>query len=148
MANLMRWHPVREMATFQDRMDRLFEDFWGREEGESTSLGAWAPLSDLREDEKEFVATVELPGVSDEDVQVQVINNLLQVSGERKFEHEDKRERYHRIERSYGQFQRSWQLPTSVDSSKVTAECRDGVLTVRLPKSEAAQPKQIEVQGS
>ena len=112
MANLVRWDPLREMAVFQDRFNRLFDDFFGREEQDVTSLGAWTPLSDLREDADEFVATVELPGVRPEDVKVEVVNNRLQVSGERKFEHEDKRERYHRIERAYGRFQRSWQLPS------------------------------------
>jgi HSP20 family protein len=148
MPSLVRWDPFREMAVLQDRVNRLFEDFFGREEKGGLVATGWSPLADLREEPDEFVATVELPGVPRENIQVEVMNNLLTVCGERKFEHEDRRDRYHRIERAYGRFHRSWQLPSTVDSDKVTAEYQDGVLTVHLPKSEAARPKQIEVKAS
>lgn len=144
MASLVRWDPFREISILQDRMNRLFEDFFGREEKGVVGT-VWSPLADLREETDEFVATVELPGMLREDIHVEVENNLLTVSGERRFEHEDKRDRYHRIERAYGRFHRSWQLPSTVDSEKVSAEYRDGVLTVHLPKSEAAKPRRIEV---
>ena len=108
-------------------------------------LTQWSPAVDIIEDEKEFVVKAELPDVKKEDVRVTVENGALNISGERKLEKEEKNKRYHRLERSYGAFTRSFSLPEGADPSKVHAEFRDGVLQVHLKKSESAKPKQIEV---
>ncbi|HIE52262.1 MAG TPA: Hsp20/alpha crystallin family protein [Armatimonadetes bacterium] len=148
MRSLVRWDPFRELATFRERMNRLFDEVFGGEPAVEAPARVWSPAVDVREDENELVVTAELPGMKREDIKVELVHNRLVIQGERKFEHEDKRENYHRIERSYGRFYRSFDLPASVNPEAVTAEYRDGVLTVHLPKAEEAKPKQIEVKGT
>ena len=109
------------------------------------TTSAWAPLVDITEDDKEYLIKVELPEIKKEDVKVTVENGTLTISGERKFEKEEKDKKYHRVERAYGSFVRSFVLPEGTDGSKVSAEFRDGVLKLHLPKSEQAKPKSIEV---
>jgi HSP20 family protein len=141
---LTRFDPFRDLAILQDRMNRLFTDYGAREEG---ALSAWAPAVDIFENEKkELVLKVELPDVKREDVAVTVENNTLSLSGERKFDGEVKKEHYHRIERAYGSFSRSFSLPTTVDTTKIAAEFKNGVLTVRLPFREEAKPRSINVE--
>jgi HSP20 family protein len=134
------WDPFRELNEFSERLGSLM----GRH-GDSTPRGQWMPAVDIIEDEKEFCVKVELPEVRKEDVHVTVENGVLTVHGERKSEKEEKKKRYHRVERSYGSFTRSFGLPEGADAGKVRAEFKDGLLQVHLPKSEAAKPKQIEV---
>ena len=105
----------------------------------------WAPLVDISEDDKEYCIRTELPGVKKEEVKVTVENGVLSISGERKYEKEEKNRKYHRIERAYGNFLRSFSLPDDADGSKVSAEFKDGVLNVHLAKDEKAKPKAIEV---
>jgi HSP20 family protein len=133
------------------RMNRLFEEtlgpvaFTGEE---NLSLGVWAPPCDIYETDDQIVIKAELPGLRREDIKISIENNVLTISGERKLEEEAKRENYHRIERSYGRFMRSFMLPTTVDTGKVSAEFKDGVLSVALPKREEAKPKAIEVEAA
>jgi len=112
---------------------------------ETMTVSQWMPLVDITENDKEYLIKVELPEVKKDDVKVTVENGVLTISGERKFEREDKDKKYHRIERSYGSFTRSFSVPDDAEDSKVSAEFKDGVLTVHLAKSEKARPKSIEV---
>ena len=108
-------------------------------------FGSWAPAVDIIEDDKEFLVKADLPEVKREDLHINVENGMLVIHGERKFEREDKKKRYHRTERSFGSFTRSFSLPEGADSTKIRAEFKDGLLQVHIPKSETAKPKQIEV---
>jgi HSP20 family protein len=141
---LTRFDPFRDIAVLQDRMNRLFSDYGAREEG---VLSTWVPAVDIYENEKkELVLKAELPDVRREDVSVTVENNTLTLSGERKFDGEVKKEHYHRIERAYGSFSRSFSLPTTVDTVRIAAEFKNGVLTIRLPFREEAKPRSINVE--
>lgn len=142
-----RWDPFRDLLSLQEKMNRLFEDSMSHskrpEEGIFSS--SWTPAVDVFETEVEVVMKAELPGMSKEDISVEVKDNVLILRGERKFEKDVKEENYHRIERAYGKFQRAFSLPFEVEREKIEAHYRDGVLKVILPKSEATKPKQIEV---
>ena len=145
---LTRWEPLREMEEFQNRLSTLFGRPMRRSNGhgrEDITLADWTPVADITEDEKEYLIKAELPEMKKEEVKVTVENAVLTISGERKFEKEEKKKKYHRIERGYGTFVRSFTLPDDADASKVKAEFKNGLLTVHLPKSEKAKPKQIEV---
>jgi HSP20 family protein len=133
--------PFRELIDLQRSINRLF----GEVSGEDVSLKAWAPAVDIFEDENAFLVKCELPEVSKEDVKVSLNDNVLSISGERRMEHEDRRDGYHRVERSYGQFYRSFTLPPNVDVDGINAEFKDGVLRLTLPKKEEAKPRQIAV---
>jgi len=145
---LTRWEPLREMEDFQNRLSTLFGRPQRRTNGhgrEEITLADWMPLADVTEDEKEYLIKAELPEVKKDDVKVAVENGVLTISGERQFEKEQKNKKYHRVERAYGSFVRSFTLPEGADADKVNAEFKDGVLKVHLPKSEEVKPKQIEV---
>jgi HSP20 family protein len=151
MNALTRWDPFKEMEDMQSRMARLFGLAPARVTNgnkESMTVAEWAPLVDIIEDEKEWVVKTDLPEVKKEDVKVTVENGVLTITGERKLEKEEKDTKYHRVERSYGSFFRSFTLPDAADSPKVSAEFKEGVLKVHLPKSERAKPKAIEVKLS
>jgi HSP20 family protein len=139
---LVRWDPVRELAGMEvDRLNRMFADWYG----ESFNRG-WMPPVDIFETEQhEFVIKAELPDMKREDINLTFENNVLTLRGERKFENEAKRDNFHRVERSYGSFSRSFTLPNAVDPSRISAAYKDGVLTIRLPQREDAKPKQISV---
>ena len=146
MNTLLKWNPLNELSEVQNRLSTLF----GRPTSRSNSDGAlgfadWAPLVDVTEDEKEFLIKAELPEVNKEDVKVLIENGILRISGERRFEKEEQGKTYHRIERSYGSFERSFTLPESSTPEAMTAEYKDGLLTLHVPKSEEAAPKSIEV---
>lgn len=147
MSALTRWDPFKEMDDLQKRLTSIFglspqRPVNGKEE---MTVAQWLPLVDITEDEKQYLIMAELPEVKKEDVKVTVESGVLTISGERKFEKEEKDKKYHRIERSYGSFTRSFIVPDDADDSKVSAEFRDGLLTVHLAKSEKARPKSIEV---
>jgi len=142
-----RWDPIREIEEMEKRLSTWFGRPLRRREGEEEALtvAEWAPLVDITEDEKEYVIKAELPEMKKDEVKVSVEDDVLSISGERKREKEEKGKKYHRVERSYGCFERSFTLPDDADGTKVNAEYKDGVLKVHLPKSEKAKPKAIEV---
>jgi HSP20 family protein len=129
-------------------MNRLFDDVArGGGHGEPTSTTAWSPAVDILETENEIRVKAEVPGVAREDIELNIENNVLTLKGERKFERESKEENYHRIERSYGTFSRSFSIPSSVDATGIKADYKEGVLTITLPKTQKAKPKQISIDG-
>lgn len=140
---LVRWQP-RAVADLRSEIDSLFDRFWGdRSEDDAFSLAAWHPSADLEEADGAYVITADLPGLKREDIKVNLANHVLTISGERKSEHKDEDNR--RTERQYGSFRRSFTLPSAVDGDNISASYKDGVLTVRLPKSEDAKAKEITV---
>lgn len=148
MNALTRWNPLKEMEELENRLSSFFGRAPARRqngEQETMTVAEWSPLVDITEDDKEYLIKAELPEVKKEDVKVTVENGVLTVTGERKFEKEEKGKKYHRVERAYGNFVRSFTLPDDADANKVNAEFKDGVLKVRVTKSESAKPKQIEV---
>jgi HSP20 family protein len=146
MTVLTRWDPFRELQSLQGRMSRLFEEqYGGGREDTLMSSGAFVPPVDIYEDQHGIQLKLEVPGIEEKDLNINVENNLLTVSGERKFEQEQKEENFHRIERRYGSFSRSFTLPNTVDTEKITADYRNGLLNIRLVKREEAKPKQIKV---
>ena len=149
------WNPFKEMNDLHGRLNALIGRAFGRmpvrgeaDTDEAIALSAWAPLVDITEDDKAYVIKAELPEVKKEDLKVSVEDSVLTLSGERKLEKEEKGRRYHRVERAYGSFTRSFTVPDDADASKVRADFKDGVLHVRLEKSEKARPRTIEVQVS
>jgi HSP20 family protein len=144
---LVRWtDPFREFAQLQDRINRAFSDAYGRQDDGLLTSGAWAPPVDIYQNgEHEVVLKAELPDMTREDIDITVDNGTLTIRGEKKFSSEVKEESFHRIERRYGTFSRSFSLPQTVDTGKVGAEYKNGVLTVRLPLREEAKPRQIKV---
>ena len=146
---LVRWAPFHNIGTIQDRMNRIFDEaLSGQRAGSEEDWGlggSWAPAVDIFEHEGNIVLKAELPGVDPKDVDIRVENNVLSLRGERKFENEVKREDYHRVERAYGSFSRSFTLPSVVDTEKIKADYKDGVLKVTLPQKEEAKPKQISI---
>lgn len=146
-----KWNPFKEMELLQNRLASLFDPTIERmplateKGGRLPATGEWMPSVDIVEDDKEYTLKVELPEVRKEDVSVTLENGVLILRGERKFEKEEKNKRYHRIERSYGSFARSFVMPDDVDEAKVNAEFKDGLLKVHVAKSEKAKPKAIDV---
>jgi HSP20 family protein len=150
MSAIVRWNPLREMEDIQRRMTSLFDGGMLRRSNltndqENITVPEWAPLVDIAEDEKEYLIKVELPEVQKEDVKVTLENGTLTISGERKAEKEEKSRKFHRVERYYGRFERSFTVPDGANTENVKAEFKDGVLRVHLAKSEKSRPKQIEV---
>jgi len=144
---LIRWDPWKDLIALQERMNRLLEESFGRlRREEGLVSGAWTPAVDIYETENSLVVTAEIPGVSEKDIDVRIENNQLVIKGERKFEKETKEENYHRIERVYGNFYRSFSLPNTVDPDKVKAEYKNGVLKIVLGKKEEVKPKQIKIE--
>jgi HSP20 family protein len=150
MNALTHWDPFKEMNELNKRLNSLFTLSPSRQSDgkEAMTVAEWLPLVDITEDDKQYLIKAELPEVKKEEVKVTVENGVLTLSGERKFEKEEKDKKYHRIERAYGSFTRSFTVPDDADDSKVSAEFKDGVLTVRLAKDEKARPKSIEVKVS
>lgn len=146
--NLMAGDAFREMFDLQRRINQLFDNRSATTANEGVALSAWTPAVDIYEDENAFLIKVELPEVSREDVKVNLHDNTLSISGERRFENEEKRDGYHRVERSYGQFYRSFTLPPNINAEAIDAQFKDGVLRLTLPKKEEAKPKQITVNVS
>lgn len=149
MNALNRWNPFKETEDLQNRVARLFglaPVRAGNGGQEAMTVTEWAPAVDIVEDDKEWLVKADLPEVKKEDVKVTVEDGVLTLTGERKFEKEEKNRKYHRVERAYGSFLRSFMLPDGADAAKVTAEFKDGVLKVHLPKSVSAKPKAVEVQ--
>jgi HSP20 family protein len=146
---LVRWEPVRELTSIQNEMNRLFNTFFDTPtpgNGGANALRRWIPAMDLVETDEHFVLKADLPGLTEADVNLEVEDNVLTVSGERKAEHEDKREGYMRVERSFGSFRRSLTLPEGIDPEAVQASFDNGVLEVRIPKPEERKPRKVAIQ--
>jgi HSP20 family protein len=143
---LTRWSPVRGLAAVEvDRLQRMFDLAFG---DEPLSRGAWVPAVDIVENaDKDLVVKAELPEMKREDIKVTFENSVLTIEGERTFEKDARGEQYHRMERGFGTFRRSFTLPAAIDAAKVVAEYADGVLTVTLPRREESRPRQIQING-
>jgi HSP20 family protein len=148
MNTLTRWNQLRQLEALQHGLGNLFNRApvqWPEGQEEQIAVPEWAPLVDISEDDKEYLIKAELPEVKREDVKVTAEEGTLTITGERKFEKEEKGKKYHRVERSYGNFVRNFSFPDDACPTKVSAEFKDGVLTVHLAKTEKAKPQQIEV---
>jgi HSP20 family protein len=144
---LIRWEPARELNSLQSEMNRLFNTFFDTPSGSVANSGArrWLPPMDLVETDDHFVLRADLPGLSEGDVNVELEDNVLTVSGERKAEHESRKEGYYRIERASGGFQRSLTLPEGVNGDAIEASFDKGVLEVRIPKPEERKPRKVAI---
>jgi HSP20 family protein len=144
--NLVTWDPYRELGALQDRVSRIFGGPVTRgERDEEMNLGAWIPPVDIVEEKDRILLTAELPGFKDNDIQIQMEGGVLTLRGERKSEAEKEGRTFHRMERSYGQFVRSFTLPNNVDRENVKASFANGLLEIELPKREEAKPRQIKI---
>ncbi len=143
---IIRWDPFRDLMTLREKMNRLFEDA-GAGPGQERELisSSWNPAVDIYESENQLVLTAEIPGVDEKDVEIKIEDNTLTIKGERKFEKETKEENYHRIERSYGSFYRSFTLPNYIDQDKIHAEHENGVLKITMPKKAELKPKKVKI---
>ena len=143
---LVRWEPVRELNTIQGEINRLFNSFFDTPVNAGEGAGRrWLPAMDLVEADDHYVLRADLPGLGEDDVKIEVEDNILTVSGERKAEHEQRGEGYHRLERSYGAFSRALTLPDGVDPEAVQASFDRGVLEVRIPKPEERKPRRVAI---
>lgn len=143
---LVRWEPFREVSRLRREMDRVFEDFFGpRRWGLIPRGGEWTPVMDVAETADQIVVKAEVPGIEPKEINISLSGDVLTVKGEKKSEHEEKKENYHLVERSYGFFSRTVTLPAAVDAEKIEAKYEKGVLTVTCPKKEGVKPKAIEI---
>jgi HSP20 family protein len=148
---MVRWEPFRDLISLQERMNRMFDESYRSRTGSEDDWalgGSWAPPVDIYERDGNIVLKAELAGLDPKDVDIRVENNVLTLRGERRFENEVKRENFHRVERSYGTFTRSFTLPSVVDTERIKADFKDGVLQVTLPTKEEAKPKQIAINAT
>ena len=141
---IVRWKPMRDLINLRDEMDRMFDGFWG--DMANRNGGMFMPPVDMVENDDNFVISVELPGLGKDDIKMTMQNNVLTINGNKKHEFESKEDTVHRVERSYGSFCRSINLPSTVDSTAINASYDSGVLKVTLPKIEEAKPKEIAIE--
>jgi HSP20 family protein len=143
----MRWRPRNDFLSVRGEMNRLFDNFFTGwpEPKEGLLEGKWTPSIDVAETDDKITVTAELPGINQEEVDIAIADDVLTLKGEKKEEKEVKEENYHRIERSYGSFQRSVRLPAGVKTDEIKAAYKDGILTITIPKAEEAKPKQIKI---
>lgn len=144
---IRRWNPVNEMMAIQNQIGRILRESMDKGEGGEFEYGAWLPPVDLREEADKVVLEMEVPGIRKEDVEIHIENNVLTVRGEKKFERDEKKENYHKIERTYGKFSRSFSLPSAIKSDSVEATMKDGILVLSLPYAEEAKPKKIAIKS-
>lgn len=145
---LTRWNPWKELEEMEKRLTSVFgpsSPSGVTDNKEAMSVAQWSPLVDITEDEKEYIVKAEIPEMKKEDIKINVHDDVLAITGERQYEKEEKGKKYHKVERAYGSFMRRFTLPEDADGSKVSAEYKDGILNVHLPKSEKAKPKAIEI---
>jgi len=149
---LIRWNPSRDLMDVEREFGKLFNSFnrrFGFDDGdtdrEELENAVWSPLTDISENKDEYLLKMDLPGVTKNDLKLSYENGELKISGERKQEKEDKESKYHRIERTYGKYFRSFTLPKQIHAENIKAEFKDGQLTVTIPKSEEAKPKELEI---
>jgi len=143
--SLTRWIPRSSLASYHNELDRFFDSFFRPTYEEESSLSAFKPAVDIEENDKEFNVTAELPGIKKEDVKVSIKDNLLSISGEKKQETKVKEKNYNRTERIFGSFQRCFRLPEMVNQDNISAEFKDGILNIAIPKLKEAVSKQIEI---
>jgi HSP20 family protein len=143
---IVKYNPFRELRSMQEQMNRLLDLAWNREPGEELREGIWQPPVDIFEDAESLIIKAELPGVDQKDIDVRIEDSTLTLRGERKHDQEVRKENYHRMERYYGSFQRTFSLPGTIDQEKIKASCDRGVLTIILPKKEEIKPKQISIE--
>lgn len=149
MMNLTHYSPARDLLGIADDMNRLVNSFFSKEPRETSLFqGSWSPNVDISEDENNFYLKADLPGMDREDVKVRFEDGLLTITGEKKSEVEKKDVDYHRVERAYGKFERSFRVPTQIVTEKIDAKFDKGVLTITMPKAEEVKPKEIEVKIS
>jgi len=143
---LVRWKPFGDLFSIHDRINKLFEDeFYKSSEKGLDSLASWYPVADIYETKDNYVFKMELPGLSKEDVDIELSDNLLTIKGEKKEEKEVKKEDFHRIERFSGKFKRTFTIPKDIDSKKISASMKDGIMEVRIPKAEQKKTKAIPI---
>jgi HSP20 family protein len=142
---LVHWDPSRELGSLQSEVNRLFNSFFDPSESGQAGSRRWLPAMDLVETEDHFVLRADLPGLAEEDVSIEFQDNVLTISGERKSEHEERREGWYRLERATGQFSRTLTLPEGVDAERIAAAFDRGVLEVRIPKPEARKPRRVAI---
>jgi HSP20 family protein len=144
---IVRWEPLRELSSLQNEMNRLFNTVFDAPAtpGNGGTLRRWVPAMDLLETADHFVLRADLPGMTQDDVKIELEDSTLTVSGERKSEHEDKQEGYYRVERAFGSFSRSLTLPKGIDADAVSANFENGVLEIRVPKPEERKPRRISI---
>jgi len=142
---IVRWEPLRELSSLQSEMNRLFNTAFDAPGAGNGGARRWTPAMDLVETDDDFVLRADLPGMDESDVTIELEDNLLTVSGERKAEHESKQEGFYRLERAFGSFSRSLTLPKGIDPEAVTAGFENGVLEVRVPKPEQRKPRKITI---
>lgn len=145
--NLITYDPFRELRSLQDEVNRVFSSSFNRSGETGLGRGAWNPSVDIFENKDQVVLEAELPGISPDDVNISVENNVLTIHGERRFEKKDEGDNFHRVERSYGSFTRSFTLPPTVSSENVTANFDNGILRLELQKREEAKPRRIEIKA-
>ena len=143
---IVKYNPIKELRSMQEQMNRLLDLAWNRETGEDMRDGVWQPAVDIYEDDESVVIKAEIPDVDQKDIEVKIEDNTLTLKGERRHDMSVKKENYHRVERYYGMFQRSFHLPHSIDQENIKAACDRGVLTITLPKKGDNNPKQITVE--
>lgn len=143
---LSRWDPFKELASLRDEIEKVFDSFFGRTPHLIEREGYWVPAIDIEETDNEYIVKAELPGMKKEDIKISLTEDSLTISGERKMEKEEKGKTYHRVEMSYGKFQRSISFPSEVKPEEAKATYKDGILTITIPKSEKAKPKEIEIE--
>jgi HSP20 family protein len=142
---LVRWEPARELQSIQHEVNRLFGTLFDTPIGAGVASRSWVPSMDLVEEEDQYVLRADLPGLSDQDVKIELEDNVLSISGTRKSEHESRKEGYYRVERASGSFSRSLTLPEGVDPESIRAEFENGVLEVRIPKPEERKRRRVEI---
>jgi HSP20 family protein len=143
---IIRWDPFRDLMTLREKMNRLFEEtFITRGEEKELVSGSWTPSVDIYETENTLVLSAEVPGIEENDIEIKIENNTLTLHGERQFEKETKEENFHRIERAYGSFHRSFTLPNYIDQDKIKAEHENGVLKITMPKKKEMKPRKVKV---
>jgi len=146
---LVRWRPFEDLMNITDELHRFFEDFFGERlpvRRSSEESPAWIPRVDIAETDDEIIVRADIPGMEKDEIKVTLSDNILTISGEKKIERDEKRENYHRVERVFGSFSRSFYIPTNVEADKIKASYKNGVLEVVLPKKESAKPKEIPVE--
>jgi HSP20 family protein len=143
--NLVQWSPFRDMSLLQNQMNRIFQETMQGWPASTDGGGTWMPAADIFETENDLLVKVDLPGVDPKQTDVRVENNVLTIRGERQLEEETNKENFHRVERTYGTFSRSFTLPASVNADKIQANYKNGVLSITLPKAEQARPRRIQI---